>query len=434
MKGKIRLGVCAFLVPALLLWAAPALATPPLPHAFYGTVKINNTDAPTGTVVSAKINGVNAGSYTTTATGQYGSVAERDYLAVSCDGANDGDTITFYVKGHYTNQTDAFNIGGGPTELNLTVTISGVGGGGWDGDGGEIGTDLFGTEGSYSISDTGEILETITATSADGDLTVTIEDGTIALDADGDPLGSFTVEEDLDPPDPPEDANIIGLAYSFGPAGATFDPFITIEFTIDPATIPSGVDPEDVVLAYYDEEAGEWVELTTTYDPATNTFTASTSHFTTFAVIAGAAPAAFSLSDLSIYPAEVEIGETVTITVSVANTGGMGGSYAVILKINDVAEAEESVTVAAGDSEDVSFSISKEEAGSYSITVEGLGGSFTVAAPPPTAPPEEIPVPPEAPPEVEPGINWPMVGGIIAAAVAGAVGGAIWYKRRRRLG
>ena len=192
----------------------------------------------------------------------------------------------------------------------------------------------------------------------------------------------------------------------------------------------------DLVVAYYDEVAGEWVELTTTYDPATNTFTASASHFTTFAVIGRVAPAAFSLSDISVYPAEVQPGEMVTIAVSVANTGGTEGDYTVVLTVNGVKEAERSVTVAARDSEDVSFGISKEEAGSYSVVVDGLSSSFTVAAPPPAAPPEEIPVPPEAPPapEVKPEINWPLVGGIMAAVVAGAVGGAIWYRRRRRLG
>ena len=125
----------------------------------------------------------------------------------------------------------------------------------------------------------------------------------------------------------------------------------------------------------------------------------------------------------------------VNITVSVANTGGMVGSYAVVLMVNDAKEAEESVAVAAGDSKDVSFSISKEEAGSYSVTVDGLSDAFTVAAPPPTAPPPTpTEVTPAAPTEVEPGTNWPIVGGIIAAVVAGVVAGAVWYRRRRMLG
>jgi len=295
MNGKIRLVLCSFLVLALLLWAAPVLAVPPIPHAFHGTVEINPGygAAPRGTVVSAWINGENAGSYTTTVVGQYGSLAERDYLAVSCAGANDGDTITFYVNGRSTGQTATFEVGGGPTEKNLTVIIIGGGGGGGGAlPFGTVGTDLFGSVADFLIDEAGVVLEPITATSADGNLTMTIPDGTIALDADGNPLSTLTSATDPSPPSPPEGDNIIGLAYNFGPPGATFAPPITFEYTYDPADIPEGVAEGDLVLAYYDEAAGEWVELPCTVDPVTHTITASVSHFTTFAIIARAAPPA----------------------------------------------------------------------------------------------------------------------------------------------
>jgi len=95
-------------------------------------------------------------------------------------------------------------------------------------------------------------------------------------------------------------------------------------------------------------------------------------------------PAAFTVSNLSIQPAQVELGEAVTITVSVANTGGTEGSYTAVLKINGVKEADKSVTIAAGRSQTVSFGVSREEAGSYNIAVDGLTGSFVVVAPPAT--------------------------------------------------
>ena len=122
--------MCGVLALSLLFLAAPALAVPPIPQAFYGTVKINTADAAVGTVVSAKIYGENAGSYTTTAVGQYGNVATRDYLAVSSVSANDGDTITFYVSGVSTNQTHTFQTGGGPTVISLSITIPAPAGGG----------------------------------------------------------------------------------------------------------------------------------------------------------------------------------------------------------------------------------------------------------------------------------------------------------------
>ena len=272
---------------------------------------------------------------------------------------------------------------------------------------------IFGTGVEFTIDSEGVIQETVEVTSEDGMLTMTIPEGTIALDKYGNPLASLETAVDERPPSPPEDTNIIGLAYDFGPDGATFDPAITLEYTYDPADIPEGVAEEDLVLAYYDEAAGEWVELPSTVDPVTHTITASASHFTTFAIIGAItppAPAAFSVSNLTIQPAEVEPNEAVTIIVSVANTGGTEGSYTVVLKINGVKEEEKSITVAAGSSEDVSFSVTRDEADSYNVVADGLSGSFTVAAPTP--------------------INWSVLGGIIGGVVV--VGLLIFFLVRRR--
>jgi len=141
--------------------------------------------------------------------------------------------------------------------------------------------------------------------------------------------------------------------------------------------------------------------------------------------------ATFAASDLFIAPTEVDIGETVYITILITNTGGQSGSYTILLKINGVKEAEDSVTLAPGRSQDVAFTVTKEDAGSYSVVVDGLSGSFTVVAlPPPPAPPP--PAPPVAPPP-PPGVNWAIVGPIIAVAVFLAIFLPL-RQRRKRLG
>ena len=319
----------------------------------------------------------------------------------------------------------------------------------------EVKATLFGVEGEFSIDDDGVIQETIEATSDAGDFTIAIPEGTIALDEDGDPLSTLTVELDLDPPDPPAEAHIIGIPYKLGPPGATFSPPMTIEFTVDPATLPPGVAVEDLVLAYYNETLvpPAWVELPTTYDPATNTFTAEVEHFTTFAIIGAVippepvepalapAPAIFTHSSLSISPIEVNIGDEVTISLLVANTGGKSGSYEVTLKIDGVVAATKEVTVSAGFSKEVTFTISKDIAGIYSVDVNGLTDSFTVKeeetaviSTPPTSPPaEDTSSPPPAeetsqpPPTKE--INWPVVYGVVVALVA--MGSLLFFLARR---
>ncbi len=154
----------------------------------------------------------------------------------------------------------------------------------------EIETDLFGTEESFETDSDGEIQETVEATSEDGALTLTIPEGTIARDENGDPLETLEAALDESPASPPEDAAVIGLAYDFGPDGATFDPPITITFSYDPDALPDGVAEEDLVIAYYDEAAGEWVELDSVVDAENNIVTAYVVHFTTFALIGTAPP------------------------------------------------------------------------------------------------------------------------------------------------
>jgi hypothetical protein len=325
---------------------------------------------------------------------------------------------------------------GETSEVDLTVRIPTGGGGGLAPSAPDIESNLFGEEADFSINEDGEIQETIEATSEDGDLTIVIEEGTIALDEDGEPLDTLEITVDESPPDPPEDAHVIGLAYNFGPAGATFDPPLIMTYTLDLDDLPEGIAPEDLVIAYWDGD--EWVELDSDVDVENSTITieADVDHFTTFAVIGRVAPAAFSLSSLSVQPAEVEPGETVTIALSIANTGGTEGSHTVVLTINGAKEAEKSVTVAARDSEDVSFTVSREDAGSYSVVVDGLSGSFTVVAPPPTVPPPAPPeVPPAAPPaEVPPGVNWTIWGPIIGVAVFLSIFLPIRMRRRRKFG
>ena len=152
-------------------------------------------------------------------------------------------------------------------------------------------------------------------------------------------------------------------------------------------------------------------------------------------------PAAFSLGSLTVSPNEVTPGGTVTISVNVANTGGETGTYIVTLKIDDVVEASQEISIDAGASQEVTFTTAKDVAKTYSVDVNGLGGTFVVteeteappvspASPAPTAPP--APSPPAAAPATEAAkaINWPVLWGVIGAAIA--VGAATFVQSRRK--
>ena len=134
--------------------------------------------------------------------------------------------------------------------------------------------------------------------------------------------------------------------------------------------------------------------------------------------------AAFSTGQLLVSPGAVYVGETVNISVTVTNNGDAAGSSAVALRVNGVVEEIKTITLDAGASEEVTFTTTKSIAGTYSIEVGGLSGSFIVEEQPEeTAPPPEIPE--------EPTINWPIIWGTMAGVlVVGVV--ILWIAIRRR--
>ena len=424
MRAKVITFVT--LIILLILCATPVYGQelPPLPHAFYGTVMINDSPAPVGTQVEARGEGVRTGiesnPIVTTAAGSYGSPDPMGPKLIVQGDILDGATITFYVNGVYTGQRAEWHSGE-VTELNLSATITvpptpPVGGGG--GGGGPPAL-LPGTTSLRELVDRrGVFLQTVIALSYDELCRLIIGKDTIGLTKDGEPLSEIKMTLMVPRPAPPPDAHFIGLVYNLEPDGAAFNPAATLEYSYDPTNIPEGVAEEKLVIAWWDVKAREWVMLDSVVDSEANAITAPVSHFTAFSALAYTRPAAFITTGLSISPTEVDINESVTISVSVTNTGDLAGSYEVTLKINNVEEASKEVTVNGGTSEKVTFTTVKDVAKTYSVDVNGLSGSFTVkekAAPPPPAPP---PAPPPPIPPPAPVVNWPLIWGIIGGVVA----------------
>ena len=93
----------------------------------------------------------------------------------------------------------------------------------------------------------------------------------------------------------------------------------------------------------------------------------------------GEARSPFLVKNLYIQPAKVQPNELVTITVSVTNTHDTWGIYSLVLQINGIREAEQQADVDAGGTQDVSFSVTRENPGQYRVFINGLSGTFSVA-------------------------------------------------------
>ena len=304
------------------------------------------------------------------------------------------------------------------------------------------------TDISDSVGAGGVFEDAVTVESADATVTLSIGAGTIGEAEPGVPLSEISVTQmtalPVEVPPPPE-ADLI-LTYDFGPEGATFDQPVTLTFNYGEADIPGGVAAGDLVIVYWDGAA--WVELENiSIDEEANTISGDIDHFTVFAVMARTSPAAFTASDLVISPTEVDAGESVSISVTVANTGDLADSYEVKLTIGNVVYPE-TVTLAGNSSQEVAFAIAAGEvARTYEVSINGLSGTFMVKAVPIPAPkptpkpvptPTPTPAPPPAPtltptptpipPLVTPLptlINWWLVGGAVAAVIV--VGLIVWF-------
>ncbi|MFC1939782.1 hypothetical protein ACFLXO_03735 [Chloroflexota bacterium] len=111
-------------------------------------------------------------------------------------------------------------------------------------------------------------------------------------------------------------------------------------------------------------------------------------------------PATFNIESLSISPDNVAVGEEVSISFLIANSGDFPGSYEVALKIDDTVVEKKDITLEGGGHKKVTFINNQDTAGTHTVNVNGLSGTFTVT--------ESAP---------EPLTSWWLIGGIFAGFI-----------------
>jgi hypothetical protein len=99
-------------------------------------------------------------------------------------------------------------------------------------------------------------------------------------------------------------------------------------------------------------------------------------------------PASFTVSDILVTPAAVDLGEQVTINALVKNNGDVPGTYLVTLKIDDIAVQTQEISIAGGGSKTVSFSLTADSAGQHEVSIGSLRAAYDVMSiPAPLSPP-----------------------------------------------
>ena len=211
----------------------------------------------------------------------------------------------------------------------------------------------------------------------------TKEKGTVALD-----LVKVTVVSE--PPAAATGNRLIGTVYKFEPDGAAFDPPISIAFPYDRAKLPSDVTEAKLTIASYKDSTAGWLAQQSAVNTTDTTVTAKAAGLSVLGIMAPinapvnvstARPAAFSLSNLKASPDRVTAGANVQVSVDLTNTGDLSGDYTAQLQVNQKPEASKTVTLAGGQTQTVSFSVSKTAAGGYMVQVGDKSAEFTVYRP-----------------------------------------------------
>ncbi len=313
--------------------------------------------------------------------------------------------------------------------------LGGLGGGGGGG-GGAVGPGVTNL-GAYTNGD-GLFNLAVVIKSEDGKAILTIAKGVQSRTKDGLGLTSIKIAPLDSPPAPPADSYFYAHAYEFTPEGATFVPGATLTILFDPAKLPTDIDTNTLTIAVWNAKDARWDLVQGTLNRADSSVTIPLEHFSVYTLVGKKlppppAPASFTISDVKATPVSVTAGQMVTITAKVTNGGGTAGECAVELKVNGVAIETKKVTVSAGASETVTFSVTQSTAGRYDVSVNSVTASFTVVAPEPavTVEPAQTTTT-TGPPHVRGAGNWVIIVVIVVGAllIAGLV--LVIVRARRR--
>jgi hypothetical protein len=86
-------------------------------------------------------------------------------------------------------------------------------------------------------------------------------------------------------------------------------------------------------------------------------------------------PAEFKVGPVTYAPTVVMVGDSVTLTTTVSNTGDMAGIYTAVLLVNGQESGRQDIPVSPENSQDFTFQLSETVAGNYSLSI---GNSNTV--------------------------------------------------------
>ena len=320
---------------------------------------------------------------------------------------------TWIVTGTYLSFSDT---------ATLTVRSASSGGGGGGGGGGGVTTQTFtvvwdGETTTASMTTSGRLLESLTATSADGLNELEIGTGTTILDSEGEVVELIQVTE-ATAPSVPTGTAVVGQAFDFGPGSMDFSKPVGITLGYNITDLPDDTIALNMVHFTGDGSSYELVETEDNQTAELGFLTGQADSFSIYAILADIP--AFEVSELVIDPSRHETwgfptftareGEEALITADVTNTGNYEATYTANLQLNGETVDSQTITLAPDQTGQVEFTISDIETGDYEIVLGDQSTTF----------------------ESFFWINWLLIGIIIAAVILLALLAGWLFTRRNK--
>jgi hypothetical protein len=106
--------------------------------------------------------------------------------------------------------------------------------------------------------------------------------------------------------------------------------------------------------------------------------------------------AEFFISNLTINPSELEVGQPVKVTVNVTNLGQQDGNYSVDIRVNNAYQDSKVIELSGGQNTTVAFTLTESNSGTYAVSIGNLTSTFKVEAivstPQPSSTPNRPPI------------------------------------------
>jgi hypothetical protein len=238
-----------------------------------------------------------------------------------------------------------------------------------------------------NLDSNGALVQTWIITLNDGMLELVLEKGTRLLDSWGKPVSVIILRCAEPFGETPQDFEFNAI-YDFQPA-CTINPSVQIKMRYNRDNLNADQNEEDIYIAYYNQNQGNWIPFACTRDADNQFISTSSTHFSYFCLLVPKSEMAIvpsdyestlqlDIQDLTLSSDVIEQGESLLINVHVINIGDTDGSFLVPLIYNGITLENRIVTLAAKEEKIETFSIVLNEEGTHIVGVGSLSATVTV--------------------------------------------------------